>query len=283
MNPADLARQGINADAARSGEWQELGASRPSCQVLVKAGAMLTDSHGGFSGSISLGRPGGGWWSRLRDHILLPHSAYGVRGLIPRTVGLLLGRNPGHASHRNYVLLSGGIDSASCVAFYLRLGHAVTGVFVDYRQPPRAQEEHSARAVAAHYSIPLEVIRCDGQQTNYSTEIRGRNAFLVFAALLFAPIQKGVISLGIHRGTPYYDCSELFAADAARIVSGYTNGRVTLGVPFLTWDKGMIHQFAREAGVPVALTWSCEVGPAVPCGQCMSCRDREVLHARSSD
>jgi 7-cyano-7-deazaguanine synthase len=198
-------------------------------------------------------------------------------------MGPLSDRTPGHASRRNYILLSGGIDSASCVAFYLRLGQEVTGIFVDYRQPPRAQEEHSARAVAAHYRVPLEVIRCRGQERSYSGEIRGRNAFLVFAALLFAPIQSGVISLGIHVGTPYYDCSESFAADMERIVGGYTNGLVTLGLPFLTWSKWMIYQFAREAEVPVSLTWSCEVGPTTPCGQCLSCLDRETLHARSSD
>ncbi len=48
------------------------------------------------------------------------------------------------------VLLSGGIDSAARVAFYRQLGHAVAGVFVDYGQPVRAQEEKSAVAIAAH-------------------------------------------------------------------------------------------------------------------------------------
>lgn len=203
--------------------------------------------------------------------------------LIRPKVGLLPQRNSGHAPLKTYVLLSGGVDSTSCIAFYLRLGQPVAGIFVDYRQPPHAQEEHSARMVAAHYSIPLEVIRCDGQRTNYSGEISGRNAFLVFAALLFMPVQNGVISLGIHQGTPYYDCSESFATDLTRIVSGYTNGLVTLGLPFLSWSKGMIYQFAHDVGVPVQLTWSCEVGPTTPCGQCLSCRDREGLHARSTD
>lgn len=42
------------------------------------------------------------------------------------------------------VLLSGGIDSAACVAFYRRLGNDVAAVFVDYGQPVREQEERSA-------------------------------------------------------------------------------------------------------------------------------------------
>lgn len=157
------------------------------------------------------------------------------------------------------------------------MGHAVAAIFVDYRQPTRAKEEVSAKAVATHYNIPLEVIRCEVSEKNHTGEIRGRNAFLVSTALLFASMEKGAICLGIHKGTPYYDCSESFATDMARIVSGYTNGLVTLSLPFLNWSKQMIYQFAREANVPVRLTWSCEVGPVIPCGQCLSCMDREKL------
>jgi len=180
------------------------------------------------------------------------------------------------------VLLSGGIDSAACVVFYKQLGHGVAGIFVDYGQPARAQEEKSADSIAAHYNIPLTKIRCAGPQTNYAGEIAGRNALLVFAALLFRPIEPGIIALGVHHGTAYYDCSESFTADLARIISGYTNGKVALGVPFLNWDKPMIVQFAGENKMPFELTWSCEVGPATACGKCLSCRDRGKLNVRSS-
>ena len=53
------------------------------------------------------------------------------------------------------VLLSGGIDSTACVAFYLQQGFQVRGLFVDYGQAANAHEASAVDAVAHHYAIPL--------------------------------------------------------------------------------------------------------------------------------
>ena len=45
-----------------------------------------------------------------------------------------------------FVLLSSGIDSAACVAFYRQLGHSVSGLFVDYCQPVRVRRLISCNA-----------------------------------------------------------------------------------------------------------------------------------------
>src|ERR1700758_1730799 len=131
------------------------------------------------------------------------------------------------------VLLSGGIDSASCVAFYQRQGLHVLGVFVDYGQATRHRERHSAQSLAQHYGIELSTVDYSGQFRPLSGEIRGRNAFLIFAALMFRPDHRGILTLGIHAGTPYYDCSQVFLHDATRIVSAYSDGRVALAAPFI--------------------------------------------------
>src|SRR6266568_5829266 len=139
------------------------------------------------------------------------------------------------------VLLSGGLDSAAAVAFYRRLGHDVTGLFVAYGQPVREHERESAHAVAVHYDLVLAEISVAGGMIDYSRgEIRGRNALLLFAALMFTPLRSGILALGIHSGTPYYDCSEHFANDLQRIADGYSGGRIALGMPFLKWTKPMI-------------------------------------------
>jgi hypothetical protein len=41
------------------------------------------------------------------------------------------------------VLLSGGVDSSCCIAFYRGMGYDVRGVFVDYGQPVNQKEEQS--------------------------------------------------------------------------------------------------------------------------------------------
>src|SRR5215469_10016856 len=107
---------------------------------------------------------------------------------------------------KTVVLLSGGIDSSCCIAFYRQAGLDVTGVFVDYGQPVREREEQSARAIAHFYSTPLHVVRSTGPAQISEGEIAGRNALLVFAAFLHVPLQSGLIALGIHAGSSYYDC-----------------------------------------------------------------------------
>lgn len=179
---------------------------------------------------------------------------------------------------KSLVLLSGGIDSSCCVAFYRQAGHEVTGVFVDYGQPVKEKEEQSAKAIAYHYRLPLHVIRCLGPYKEFAGEIVGRNAFLVFAALLHFPDLSGLITLGVHAGSTYYDCSEHFINHLNALLSGYRNGQIALGTPFLTWSKKAVYNFCLQSDIPIELTWSCEVGPSVPCGRCLSCEDRGRLN-----
>lgn len=98
-------------------------------------------------------------------------------------------------------------------------------------------------------------------------------------ALLVYPRFKGILSLGIHTGTPYYDCSERFIRDITPTVEGYTGGEVRIDAPFLAWDKPTIYAYCKEKGVPIHLTYSCESGTDPPCGKCLSCKDREALNA----
>lgn len=55
-------------------------------------------------------------------------------------------------------------------------------------------------------------------------------------------------------------------------------GTVTLLAPLAALRKSQVLALARDCEVPFELTHSCERG-AVPCGRCLSCRNRQVAVA----
>jgi 7-cyano-7-deazaguanine synthase len=183
----------------------------------------------------------------------------------------------GNNKKKTLVLASGGIDSSACIKYYQDLGFEVRGVFVDYGQKARLKEWESAQKIAAFYKIKIEslIIKHPGRIS--SGEIRGRNGFLIMAAMLANPDFLGLISLGIHAGVPYYDCSKSFANKMSILVTEYSDGRLKLDFPFITWDKKMIFSYCKDMDVPIHLTYSCENGDD-PCGSCQSCLDRSALN-----
>ena len=91
----------------------------------------------------------------------------------------------------------------------------------------------------------------------------------------------GTIVLGIHAGSRYPDCSPAFISVMQSALDLYTRGTVQLLAPFLEWTKRDIVAFAEASGVPVHLTYSCELGRDQPCGACPSCSDVEARVARA--
>lgn len=176
------------------------------------------------------------------------------------------------------ILLSGGIDSTACVHYYLDQWFDVKGVFIDYGQKARKNEFYSANKIASHYGIELNRLTFTSSQMFTQGEIKGRNAFLVLGTLLAYPKFRGIFALGIHSGLPYYDCSEQFVKKINEILTGYTDGQVTLDTPFIHWDKKMIFEYCKDNDVPIHLTYSCENGSDEPCGMCRSCLDRRALN-----
>ena len=181
-----------------------------------------------------------------------------------------------------YVLLSGGMDSAACAAYYLDLGRPVRGLFVDFGQPASRSESISAQAVAAHYGFPLDCARLRGDRVFGQGEIKGRNGYLLLTALMLCPSHVAVIAMGIHSGTQYYDCTPSFVDAINAVFDGYTDGQIRFEAPFLDWEKPLIWAYCRSRGVPVQFTYSCEARSNRPCGECLSCIDRRALDAGSS-
>jgi 7-cyano-7-deazaguanine synthase len=184
------------------------------------------------------------------------------------------GKRLAKTTHYVLVLLSGGIDSSTCVAFYLRQHMSVEALLVDYGQPGISHERTAARAISDHYSIKLHEAVVRGVSVSSAGFIPGRNALLVTVAMASVAPTSGLIALGIHTGVPYADCSPGFLDACQSLADVYYNGAVRIASPFVDWSKADIATLAKEIHVPLDLTYSCEAGGATPCGACLSCLDR---------
>jgi len=179
------------------------------------------------------------------------------------------------------VLLSGGIDSAACLAFYVACEHDVTALFIDYMHKSRHKESAAASAIARAFRVPLTHIACDGLRRDIPGITRGRNLFLLSTGLSAFPDDSGILAIGIHKGTGYRDCSSEFINSMQSVFDVCSQGAIQIGAPFLEWTKADIWDYCRRSDVPVELTYSCELGLPQPCGDCLSCGDLELLNESS--
>lgn len=175
------------------------------------------------------------------------------------------------------VLMSGGIDSTACAAFFLDQGLEVSAVFVDHGQAAANFERVAVRSIAAALGIEVQELTLTGAAPFGSGELVGRNAFLVFSAMFATRAQSSRIALGLHAGTPYYDCSPAFIEAINRAVAEYTDNAVRVVAPFIGWTKRDVYDYFVQAGLPIELTYSCESGGTPSCGKCASCQDRKAL------
>lgn len=173
------------------------------------------------------------------------------------------------------VLLSGGADSAALMLFLTAQGFEVSGIFINFGQPAAEAEKAAVLRVSQRYGWHVQFISVDTGSDFGTGELIGRNAFLIYTALLSMHGRAGLLALGIHFGTSYYDCSEAFLSLAGRMVAETTDGRVVLVAPFLHWSKAELYRYFRTTGLDFSETYSCESGAQGGCGSCSSCLDRE--------
>lgn len=180
----------------------------------------------------------------------------------------------GASARRVLVLLSGGVDSSSCVALYLGKQFQVESLFVDYGHPAATMEREAATAISRHYGIHLREAKVEGLPSRENGFVPGRNALLVCTGLATGTPSAGLLALGIHDGTVYPDCTPGFVTACQTIADVYAEGRIQVVAPFLDWKKNDILTYAEEVGVPLDRTYSCEAGGPTPCGICLSCQDQ---------
>lgn len=203
------------------------------------------------------------------------------------------------------VLLSGGLDSATCAAQAIADGHDVIALSFDYGQRHdkelvAARELVDALGIIEHQIIDINLaqwggssltdsampIPTDGKDLDAkvipSTYVPGRNTVFIAIALSLAEASEAIaIYLGINAVdySGYPDCRPDYLAAFQRLASlsskAGLEGRVPkLVAPLISDSKVDIVHRALKLGVPIEKTWSCYGGEDIPCGRCDACRIR---------
>jgi 7-cyano-7-deazaguanine synthase len=213
-------------------------------------------------------------------------------------------------NRRAVVLLSGGLDSATCLAWARARGHACTTLAFDYGQRHRVELDAAARVALALGSDDHRVVRIDlgaigGSALTADLAVPRRDEGSIAAdagiPITYVPARNTVflaVALGLAETlgatdlvagmnavdySGYPDCRPEFVhafEELARLATraGVEGARFTVHTPLMALDKAGIIRLGLSLGVDYGLTHSC-YDPAVDgraCGGCDSC----VLRAR---
>ena len=199
------------------------------------------------------------------------------------------------------VLLSGGLDSATCLAIATEQGFRCYALSLDYGQRHRS-ELIAAENVARSMQAELKVINLDLRAFGGSaltddidvpeeegdgipvTYVPARNTIMLSLALAWAEVLgAGDIFIGVNAVdySGYPDCRPEFInayEEMANIATkaGVEGHRLIIHTPLIDLSKADIIRQGSELGVDYGLTVSCyqadDEGRA--CGVCDSCRIR---------
>lgn len=206
--------------------------------------------------------------------------------------------------------LSGGMDSATLLAFYLARGYEVHCFSFTYGSKHNQFENEAARDIVAAYqekNYPVKLIENDisnlftvlnsalllnsneeipeghyEQENMKKTVVPGRN--LIFASIMAAyaeSIGAEVVALGVHSGDHaiYPDCRPDFVKNLGQTIMASSDNKVSIQAPFIDFDKAAVLGIGiilETDNTPVFynLTRTCYKNQPLACGKCGSCQER---------
>ena len=208
------------------------------------------------------------------------------------------------------VLLSGGLDSSTCLALVVSKygSENVEALSIHYGQK-HDREVRSAQAVADYYGVKLTILdlspvfsgsNCsllnhsseEIEHRSYAEQLKGlggtgtvntyvpfRNGLMLSAAAAVAQSNgSDEIWYGAHKddaaGRAYPDCTPEFVDYMGKAIYEGTGHEIKLVAPFINSNKADIVRQGLAMKVPYELTWSCYEGGEKPCGTCGTCIDR---------
>jgi 7-cyano-7-deazaguanine synthase len=208
------------------------------------------------------------------------------------------------AKRRAVVLLSGGLDSSTCLAVALRDGYEAHALSVDYGQRhkgelARARRVGRALGAAQHRVVKVDLSAFGGSALTDpaiavpkrrrahggipATYVPARNTVLLALALAHAEtVGAQAIFLGVNAidYSGYPDCRPAFLRAFARLSrvatkAGVEGRPVAVVAPLLRLSKAEIVKLGTKLGVPYAETLSCyDPVRGRACGRCDACRLR---------
>lgn len=204
------------------------------------------------------------------------------------------------------VLLSGGLDSTTCLTLALSEGRDVYPISFGYGQR-HAQEMMAANQVRGHFDISPERHRwvdlgraVTGSALTGDTDVPldrplgeidkhipvtyvpARNiVFLAIAASYAEVVGATELWIGINAldYSGYPDCRPEFVAAFEEMLrvgtkSGVEGHPVRIRAPLVHLSKADIVRVGQRLGAPYHLTYSCYSGTVPSCGRCDACRLR---------
>lgn len=207
------------------------------------------------------------------------------------------------------VLLSGGIDSTTCLATAIEeFGvEDVLALSIYYGQKHSNELKH-ARDVAEYYGVDFiehqitgvfdysdctllqgrgEVAHGSYADQHKATEEGPVDTYVPFRNGIFLSHATAIaISVGAHWlyygahaddavGNAYPDCSERFASNMHIAIFHGSGWQVEMRTPFIRCNKAAVVAEGLRLNAPYHLTWSCYEGGDRPCGKCGTCIDRQ--------
>ena len=220
--------------------------------------------------------------------------------------------------HNAIVLLSGGMDSAVCLARLRQTYSAeqIKALFLDYGQK-NIRERQAAKEISCYYGVELwevdvadafrfckngliarnnkpiveqEYCMAAGGMINASrVEVPFRNGIMLSVAIGVAmtvyPEDDVQIVYGACDGEiiQYYDCKPDFVERMNALAQAASFGRITVVAPYIMKSKIETVRDGWAMQVPFHLTWSCYENGSVPCGKCDACYKRQQTLRQSGE
>ena len=206
-------------------------------------------------------------------------------------------------SDKAVVILSGGLDSTTCMAVAADEGFEIYALTFDYGQRHR-REVDCARRVAEHFGarehriVQLDFLQHIGGSSLTdsrmeipsgetgeeipNTYVPGRNLiFLSLAASFAEVIGARAIFIGVSAVdySGYPDCRPQFIEAVNRVLrvgtrAGDRSEPIEIRTPLIHLSKAETIKLGHRLGAPYHLTTSCYRGGERACGECDSCRLR---------